>query len=117
MDSARCIEVFGEGGFYGSGYALTSTHVLTALHVLNKRDSARVRLLKAWASNKAKHPARVIWKSEDLDVALLELVERVTGWEGLALPEFGAVVGDAVHSFTACGFPMFRKDEDSRDTY
>jgi 5'-deoxynucleotidase YfbR-like HD superfamily hydrolase len=118
VDSQRCVEIFGDNGAYGSGYALTNSHVITAHHVVSGTDTPRMRLLQNWkAGHRIKQDARILWFDKEQDVALLELVDTTVPWPALAFPDIAAVVDEEAYRFEAQGFPKFRENGNFRDLF
>jgi hypothetical protein len=112
-------------GTVGTGYLVAPRAVLTARHVVraalgNGRDatSAVPRLSVRPLGERGAAPgpwltARVAWESEELDVALIEVLDAATSPVGMAV--FAEVTGDT--HVTAVGFPITERRRDRvRDT-
>lgn len=87
---------------FGSGYLLTDALALTGAHVVGAQGArCRVRELGAqgWRA------ARVAWRRDATDAAVLGLDEPRTGAPPLTLPPLGALASDVGMPCRALGFP------------
>ena len=102
MTVARVVEVVApESGRRGSGYLIDDRLVLTAGHVVDGAPDkvCRVRALdsEAWDA------ARVVWRGESCDAALVELTVATGQVRGRA--RLGRIAGRAPVAVDAIGFP------------
>jgi NACHT domain len=115
MDKERVTEVFAESGetrTYGSGYFVTDALVLTAGHIVDPvmRGTCQVRSLddSDWRS------ARVVWRGESCDAALLE-VEGFAGQSRQAgRVRLGRLVAEWRAPCQALGFPLAQRGSGGR---
>jgi AAA ATPase domain/Trypsin-like peptidase domain len=92
----------GRPGGFGSGYLLTNALALTAGHVVGAPGSrGRVRELGAQDWRKA----RVAWRGDAIDAAVLELDDPVAEPPSRTLPSLGALATDVGMPCRAVGFP------------
>jgi hypothetical protein len=92
----------GRRGRFGSGYLLTDALALTAAHVVGAPGSrCQVRELAATSWR----PARVGWRDEASDAAVLALDELIAEPPSRTLPPLGALATDVGMPCRALGFP------------
>ncbi len=104
----RCVEVLlereGETG-YGSGLRLATSLVVTAGHVVEGGTAVKVRLFGG-DPDEITVEGRTVWKGDQVDIALIELIPDVPLGE-IAPGAIGVILEES-HGrlpFTAIGFP------------
>ncbi|MDG6103039.1 trypsin-like peptidase domain-containing protein [Dactylosporangium aurantiacum] len=118
MDGRRVVQVrvTHDGGVrFGSGYRVTAGTVLTCAHLL--AGAATVEVVQDGdAAGGA--PARVAWRDDAADVALLGVDPGDPGEPGLAPCGFARLPdGHAVVEVTAAGYPRWKLRRDAGGTY
>jgi Trypsin-like peptidase domain len=100
---------------HGSGYRVTSSSVITAAHVVAAAGSIRVRF-NADRPDEWSSAARVAFRDDAADVAVLEIAPRTIG-ERVVTADFGQV-GEraAVINCQLLGFPRFKMRDDPAES-
>ncbi|GLL02272.1 serine protease [Dactylosporangium matsuzakiense] len=102
---------------FGSGYRVTTGTVLTCAHVLADASAIDV-LLDPGGPDERSVPARVPWRDDANDVAVLALDADASPLPGLAPCEYGRLPEQhAVLAVTAAGYPRWKRRDESGTVY
>jgi len=103
---SRTVQVFSPE--YGSGYRIGGRLVLTAAHLLGDVGSS----CELWDKRSfGKEEAQVVWKAQGLDIALVELPEKIADLEAITfgkLPE--AITGEKL-AFQMYAYPLWARTQ------
>lgn len=93
---------------HGSGYRIGGRLVLTAAHLLDDVGSAcEVRDKREGSFGKAN--AQVVWRDQDLDIALIELPEKIEAVEPIVLGKLPESNSGEKIGFLMFGYPKWRQ--------
>lgn len=106
FDPSRAVEVTAPN--YGSGYRIGGRLILTAAHLLNEVGSdCEVRDKLGFG----KENAQVAWKAQGLDIALIEIAERIAGVEAITLGKLPEANTGEKLAFQMYAYPLWGQTE------
>jgi hypothetical protein len=93
---------------YGSGYRIGGRLVLTAAHLLdNVGSDCEVRDKRSFGKEKA----QVVWKAQGLDIALIELPEKIAGLEAITLGKLPEATAGEKLAFQMYAYPLWAQTQ------
>jgi hypothetical protein len=102
FEPRRAVEIIAPS--YGSGYRLGDRLVLTAAHLLGEKDSdCEIRDKRSFG----KMAAKVVWKAEGLDIALIELPAGIAGVGPVTLGRLPEEKTGEKLAFQMYGYPLW----------
>lgn len=105
FEPSRAVEIIAPR--YGSGYRIGGGLVLTAAHLLDDVGSFCEIRDKCFGKEKA----QVAWKAQGLDIALIELPEKIAGVEAITLGQLPeATVGEKL-AFQMYAYPLWARTQ------
>jgi Trypsin-like peptidase domain len=109
FDPTRAVEINIKNGDYGSGYRIGGRLVLTCAHIIkNEPVDCEVRSQPQGFEWKK---AEVVWKKEDLDIALIELPQEITSLKPVTFGKRPKTVSADEFKFYMYGYPKWARDE------
>lgn len=106
FEPSRTIEVIVPR--YGSGYRIGGRLVLTAAHLLdNVGSDCEVRDKRSFGEEKA----QVVWKAQGLDIALIELPEKIAGVEAITLGKLPEATAGEKLAFQMYAYPSWARTQ------
>lgn len=106
FEPSRAVEVLTPK--YGCGYRIGGNLILTAAHLLNKVGSGcEVRDKQSFG----KEDAQVVWKAQGLDIALIELPDRIADLQAITIGELPEATAGEKLSFQMYGYPLWARTQ------
>ena len=111
FEPSRAVEIIppkNGAGYYGTGYRIGGRLVLTAAHLLkNVGSDCEVRDKPGFG----RETAHVVWKAQDLDLALIELPERVAAVEAITLGKLPKATTGEKLAFQMYAYPLWARTQ------